>query len=258
MNAIILAGGKSSRFGKDKAFIKVKGTAIFKRQLNVLTKIFDETIVVTDNPQKFHLFGSYIRKINERNLRAGYKLKKIEIVQYILPAKGPLCGILSGLIKSRSRHNFVIACDMPFINEGLIKYMIKNIKKFDIFIPKIDNKFHPLCGVYSKNCISVIGWLLLQDRLKVSDLFSKKIAFGDKTLSLKGIRRSILLDNFKMRFSVVGISAFEIPYHRLKVKFISKKKLQSFDKDLLCLENINTLQDLKNVSHRRIFPDGSS
>lgn len=171
ITAIVLAGGKSSRFGKDKAFIKVKGTVIFKRQLNVLKKIFDEIIVVANNPQKFYLLGSYIRKINERNLRAGYKLKKIEIVKDILPAKGPLCGILSGLIKSHSFYNFVVACDMPFLNEQLIRHMIKKKDGFDVVIPRIYRKFQPLFGVYSKRCIPGIKKLIKSDKLRIRSIF---------------------------------------------------------------------------------------
>ncbi len=186
MTAIILAGGRASRMrGRDKALVKIDGIPIIKRQIKILADIFKTVIVVTDNTRR-------------------YRLKGVKIIRDIIPEKGPLGGIYSGLLASDSFYNFVIACDMPFINERLVKYMIKNIKNFDIFLPKIGNKFHPLCGIYSKNCISVIRQGLTQDRLKVSDIFSKS-----------------------------------------KVKFISKKKLQSFDKKLFCLENINTPEDIK-------------
>jgi len=184
--------------GLDKAFLEIGGRPIIAGVVDKLRSLVNEVIVVTNSPCKYRGFN-------------------VKVVKDRMPRKGPLMGIYSGLKNSSSKYNFVAACDMPFINERLVKYMIKNIKNFDIFIPRIDNKFHPLCGIYSKNCVSVIERLLSQDRLKVSDIFSKKIAFGDK----------------------------------LKVKFISKKKLQSFDKDLLCLENINTPQDL-NRSRRFI------
>ncbi len=190
MTVIILAGGKASRFGRDKAFVKIEGIPIIKRQIKILSKAFKKIIIVTNSPDK-------------------YRLKGVKIIQDIIPDKGPLGGLYSGLRASDSIYNFVVACDMPFLNERLVKYMIKNIKNFDVFIPKIDNKLHPLCGIYSKNCIPVIEQRLMQDRLKVSGIFSE-----------------------------------------LKAKFISKKKLQSFDKALLCLENINTLQDLKNINRK--------
>ena len=186
MTAIILAGGKNTRMdGQDKALVKIDGIPIIKRQIKILAGIFKTVLVVTDNTRR-------------------YRLKGVKIIRDIIPEKGPLGGIYSGLLASDSFYNFVIACDMPFINERLVKYMIKNIKNFDIFLPKIGNKFHPLCGIYSKNCIPLIRQGLTQDRLKVSGIFSKS-----------------------------------------KVKFISKKKLQSFDKNLFCLENINTPEDIK-------------
>ena len=195
MNAVILAGGNSSRMGFDKTFIKVGGLTLIERQIKLLYSLFEKIIVVTNNQRK----SRSLYEIADKN-----RLKNVEIIQDIILGQGPLGGIYSGLKASNSIYNFVVACDMPFINERLVKYMIKNVKNSDVFIPRIDNKLHPLCGVYSKNCVSVIGRLLLQDRLKVSDMFSK-----------------------------------------LNAKFISKKKLQSFDKDLLCLENINTPEDIK-------------
>jgi len=222
MTAIILAGGKSSRFGRDKAFVKIEGIPIIKRQIKILAMIFKKIIIVTNSPRK-------------------YRLKGVKIIQDIIPDKGPLGGLYSGLRASDSIYNFVVACDMPFLNERLVKYMIKNIKNFDVFIPKIDNKLHPLCGIYSKNCIPVIEQRLMQDRLKVSGIFSM-------------VQESIKHFPIPLRKSPKVIAGGN--FLELKVKFISKKKLQSFDKALLCLENINTLQDLKNINRKRLHNYG--
>lgn len=154
MTAIILAGGKSNRFGSDKAFVKIDGIPLIKRQLNVLRGIFKKIIIVTNRPHK-------------------YGFKNIKIIQDIIKNCGPLAGIYSGLMESGSFYNFVLSCDMPFINEALIRYIIKNCDSYDVIIPKVSRKFHPLFGVYSKNCIPVIEEMIRGGRLKISNIFPR-------------------------------------------------------------------------------------
>lgn len=154
MTAIILAGGKSNRFGSDKAFIEIAGTPLIKRHLKLLRGLFSKIIIVTNQPHK-------------------YRFKNVKIVQDIVKDSGPLAGIYSGLLSSGSFYNFIMACDMPFINKELIRYMTGHKNNYDVIIPKIGNKFHPLFGVYSKKCIPVIEKMLKNDRLKVSSIFPK-------------------------------------------------------------------------------------
>ena len=75
---------------------------------------------------------------------------------------------------------------MPFLNPGLVRYIIRNSDNYDIVIPKIDKKYNPLFGVYSKNCIPIIEKAVRKDRLNVSSIFPKlKTAF----ISRKAIER---------------------------------------------------------------------
>ncbi|MDO8525689.1 MAG: molybdenum cofactor guanylyltransferase, partial [Candidatus Omnitrophota bacterium] len=109
ITGIVLAGGKAARMrgSCDKAFLKVGGKTIIDRQLKALRNIFKEIMIVTNSPDR-------------------YKDRKgVKIIPDLVREKGPLGGIYSGLSASGSFYNFVTACDMPFINEGLVKYMIK-------------------------------------------------------------------------------------------------------------------------------------
>ena len=155
MTAIILAGGKASRMGTDKAFLKIGNQHLIKRQIGLLRKIFEKIIIVTNSLPKYR----------------GYK--GIKIISDLITNRGPLGGIYSGLVASSSTYNFVVACDMPFINQALIRYIIRNRDNYDIVIPKIDKKYHPLFGVYSKNCIPVIEKAFSKDKLNVSTIFPK-------------------------------------------------------------------------------------
>jgi len=152
MTVIILAGGKSSRMGFDKAFIELGGISIIKRQLKLLKTIFTKTIIVTNDP-------------------ARYNLKNVVVVPDITAGCGPLAGIYSGLRRSDSFYNFVVACDMPFLQEAPIRAIIQQKDGYDVVIPRIDRKYHPLFGLYSRRCIPVIEKMMAQNRLNVSSIF---------------------------------------------------------------------------------------
>ncbi|MDP2912044.1 MAG: molybdenum cofactor guanylyltransferase [Candidatus Omnitrophota bacterium] len=151
MTAIILAGGKSSRFGRDKALVKIDGMPIIKRQINILAGIFKTVLVVTDNTRR-------------------YRLRGVKIIRDIIPEKGPLGGIYSGLMASDSFYNFVTACDMPFLNIGLVRYMLKKAAGYDAVVVRFNGRAHPLCAVYTKNCLVLAGIRISKDNLKLSGL----------------------------------------------------------------------------------------
>lgn len=156
MNAIILAGGRASRMeGEDKAFLKIKNELLIQRQLKLLKKVFKRIIIVTNSSEKYKNF------------------KGVKIISDIIPHSGPLGGIFSGLLYSRDKYNFVVACDMPCINLNLIRYLQRQASGYDLIVPRVDNKYEPLFSVYSKNCLPDIKNLLEKKIFKISKLFSK-------------------------------------------------------------------------------------
>ena len=155
MTAIILAGGKASRMdGADKAFLKIGQETVIDRQSRLLKKLFEKIIIVTNSPQKYRY------------------IEDIKIISDITPNLGSLGGVYSGLTASSSFYNFVIACDMPFINSRLIKYMCKNTPGYDVVVPKINDRYEPLFCIYSKSCLVYIKQLFDKKVLKISELFS--------------------------------------------------------------------------------------
>src|SRR3990167_7393360 len=141
ITAIILAGGKSSRMGFDKAFLRIRHRPIIADILDKLKNIFDEILIVISPSRAFGYSA------NSTDLR---------VVSDVFPEKGPLGGIYTGLLNSKTKYNFVAACDMPFLNAALIRYLVEHKGDYDIIIPKMGKEFHPLFGIYSKNCIGVI------------------------------------------------------------------------------------------------------
>ncbi len=156
MTAIILAGGKASRMkGQDKAFLKIGNEPLISRQLRLLKKFFKEIIIVTNLPKEYGI------------------IKDVKVISDIVPHQGPLGGIYSGLMVSNSFYNFVVACDMPYIDTGLIEYMYKESSGYDAVVPRINKKYEPLYSFYSKNCLKFIGQLLDKKMFRINKLFSQ-------------------------------------------------------------------------------------
>jgi molybdopterin-guanine dinucleotide biosynthesis protein A len=154
MTGIILAGGKNTRIGLEKAFLRIQNRVIIEEILAKLSKIFPKIIVVTNSPSSYCYPG-------------------VELVKDILPDKGSLGGIYSGLVASGTHYNFFLACDMPFISLSLIEYMRQNAEGYDVVTPKLNNYFEPLHAIYSKDCIQPIKEQLLRNDLQIFRFFNR-------------------------------------------------------------------------------------
>jgi len=92
----------------------------------------------------------------------------VEILVDLYPDKGPLGGIYTGLMASRSSHNIVVACDMPFLNTELLRYMIEISGGFDAVVPRLgEGMAEPLHAIYSRNCLSNMKVRLERNQLGV-------------------------------------------------------------------------------------------
>jgi molybdopterin-guanine dinucleotide biosynthesis protein A len=152
MTAIILAGGKSLRMGSNKALLRYGSSTFIEQQIAILKNIFDEILISADNANE-------------------YERLHLPIVQDIMPDMGPLSGICSGLMRAASFHSFVVACDMPFINEKLILYLREQINSYDVVVPQTSLGLEPMHAFYSKNCIEPICRCIEKGRLKITDFF---------------------------------------------------------------------------------------
>ena len=151
--AIILAGGQSSRLGPNKAFADVANKTIFERVFDVLQKLFPEIIIIANNPVLFRSSG-------------------LKTYKDIIPNKGPLGGILTGLSVSTTKNNFVVSCDLPFLNEKIISFLYSQFTGCNLLIPCWQGQLMPLHGFYSKNCLTVIENQISTGKLKVRDITS--------------------------------------------------------------------------------------
>jgi len=156
MTSIILAGGRSSRFGCSKAFEPVGGKSLIQWVIDRLTLLSKEILIVTAESGNFAYSPSPV----------------IKRVIDIYPGKGPLGGIYSGLVASSCSRAIVVACDMPFVSVALLDYMAQFIPAFDVVVPRMKEMVEPLCAIYSKNCVVPIQRLLERNELAIRELFS--------------------------------------------------------------------------------------
>ena len=156
MTGIILAGGKNSRMGTNKAFLEINGIRLIDNILAIYQKVFSEIIIVTNDPLSYTEFSDTI------------------IVTDIYKEKGALGGIYTGLFYATYNYSFVAACDMPFLNEDFIIYLTGQVdNKHDIIVPQLPEGFQPLHAIYSKNCLSHIKKLLSVDKLKIAGFYKE-------------------------------------------------------------------------------------
>lgn len=134
MTGVILVGGKSSRMGQDKALMTVGGIQVLSKILDVFETLFDEILIVTNRRGRFS--------------DCGYP----EVVD-LIPDCGPLGGVYTGLHYAKSDPVFVASCDLPFIHASIVKFLIKEANSYDIVLPDIGGKLHPLHATYSKRCM---------------------------------------------------------------------------------------------------------
>ena len=157
INSIVLAGGKGSRLGYEKALETVGNKNLIQRVVFSLSFLNNDIIIVTTAKQFFPQFISS---------------PKLRRVTDTYPGTGPLGGIYTGLAASDSFYNLVVACDMPFLNQDLLDYMIQISTGVDLVIPRLGDTIEPLHAVYSKGCLAPIECLLKQGNLSIREFFT--------------------------------------------------------------------------------------
>ena len=153
----VLASGKSLRLGYEKALETIGNKGLIQRVVFSLIFFNSDIVIVTAARQFLPQFIDY---------------PKLRMVTDACPGKGPLGGIYTGLAVSDSYHNLVVACDMPFLNQALLDYMIQVSAGFDLVVPRLGNMVEPLHVVYSKGCLAPIECLLDQGNLSIREFFT--------------------------------------------------------------------------------------
>jgi molybdenum cofactor guanylyltransferase len=155
-SGVILAGGLSSRYGgENKAFLRVGGIRILDRLFAAYTELFDEIILVTNNPLEFLEWNAMI-------------------VSDIFSVRSSLTGIHAGLFYASHPFAFFSACDTPFLKKEIIETVLEHIDPAaDLVIPQTSAGLEPLCAAYSKRCLKPAEDHLRAGKLKIQMALNK-------------------------------------------------------------------------------------
>ena len=154
----LLAGGKSSRMGRDKAFIPLAGKPIIERILERTADLGQaETILITNRPKAYAHLG-------------------LPMFQDILPEKGALGGIYTAIARSAHPYTLTLACDMPFVNPHLLRYMLAlrdaiDGTPWDVIVPRVYGHPQGLHAIYAQTCLRPIRMQLETGNLRVIDFY---------------------------------------------------------------------------------------
>ena len=146
-SAVILAGGKSSRMGFDKQFLRRSNSYLLHSHGETLSSLFDQVIVVTNRPEF-------------------YADSRFTVVSDEIPGQGPLSGIHVGLKTARSRHVYLLACDMPYIHLEYVRYMHRrmSLTNAEICVTRRADRLEPFNAFYARSLVSDIETYLTQGR----------------------------------------------------------------------------------------------
>lgn len=188
ITGVILAGGESKRMGRDKATLEFSGDRLIKKTVHLFKSLFPTVIVISKETDH---------------------LKDLDclVIEDMLPDRGAMIGILTAFNHSVEEAIFVAACDMPFLNKDLISYIISEGAGFDVALPVVAGKKHPLHALYSRaSC----------------EPMSEALKKGKKSLNA-------FIDSL-----VPG-----------KVRLIDEEEIRQVDAETLSLFNMNTVEELE-------------
>jgi molybdopterin-guanine dinucleotide biosynthesis protein A len=154
VTGVILAGGKSTRYGTNKAFVRVEGVPLIERVIEVMGSVFENLLLITNTPEEYaHL--------------------RLPMVEDVIKGRGPLGGIYTGLRSISTKAGFFVACDMPFLNPSLIRRVVEMQGDSDAVVPRVGKWVEPLLSLYAKTCLVAIEELIDSGNIQILRFFQK-------------------------------------------------------------------------------------
>jgi molybdopterin-guanine dinucleotide biosynthesis protein A len=153
LSVFVLAGGKSTRMGSDKAFLQHEGRTLLDRGLSVARSISADVWIV-GSKQKFPTYG--------------------RVLEDIFPERGPLGGIHAALLASQTDRNLMLAVDMPFVSPRFLGYLVSVARASGVtaVIPRAEGRLQPLCAIYRRDFAATAEAALRAGNNKIGPLFA--------------------------------------------------------------------------------------
>ncbi|HEX5411943.1 MAG TPA: molybdenum cofactor guanylyltransferase [Terriglobia bacterium] len=155
LTGFVMAGGASRRMGRAKESLRINGEAMLERQIRLIRSVARQVAVV--------------------GRAAGYREEfGVASIPDAIPGRGPLGGIYTALLESRTEYNLILGCDLPFVNRRLLTWLVLRAMadQSDATVPRSrDGRLQPLCAIYRRRALyAVRKWLDLGEN-KLSGFF---------------------------------------------------------------------------------------
>lgn len=200
VTGVLLAGGRSTRMGMDKRVLSIGGSTMLERSLAVLQEVFQNVSVVVADELPIGVTG-------------------ISLWRDLIPNRGSLGGIYTGIRLAKTPYIFVAACDMPFLKATLIRYLVSLKDEVDIVMPRWGRNSHPTHAVYGHHCVPVMEDMMRSSHLSIRELVLSRT---------------------------------------LRVRWVEQPELNRFDPEGWSFFNVNTPGDLQQARQRAVSMEKES
>ena len=137
LTGVILAGGKSRRYGRNKALVQLDGMALIERVLTVMQSLFQQIVLITNTPE-------------------AYAYLNLPMHEDIIKDLGPLGGIYTALRSIRTEAGFVVACDMPLVGGELLDHLLAGRDRAapaTALVNPATGRLEPLLAIYEPSAL---------------------------------------------------------------------------------------------------------
>lgn len=167
LTVAILAGGKSSRMGQNKALLEIDGQSLIEHVIHTVNSLSpSELLIVTNTPQD-------------------YDYLEYRLVADTIRGQGAIGGIVSALHHSKTDAILIIACDMPFVQHDFLKLLIQKFAEGDYqaVIPTVEGYPQGVLAIYHRDCLPYFEFAIQHDQRKLQTIFSQleRVAYLDET-----------------------------------------------------------------------------
>jgi molybdopterin-guanine dinucleotide biosynthesis protein A len=158
ISGVILAGGSGTRIGGDKASRLLGGRPLAQWTVDALERVAGEIIIAVAPGQPAPPIRARVPAV------ACFDL---------LPARGPLTGIYTGLEASHGDSILVAPCDTPFLEPALLELLVDHARGFDAAVPEANGRIHATIGVYARTCLPALVEALNGENLSLQAFLAR-------------------------------------------------------------------------------------
>ena len=152
ISAAILTGGQSRRMGRNKALLELGSSTVVERVIAAAAPLAAECLLITPDTEAFAHLG-------------------LPVHPDLHPQLGPLGGLHTALDRVSSPTVLLLACDLPFVTTGFLRFMVDQLRDHQAVVPRTDKGLECLCAVYTQSCVPAVTGALAHDQRRMTAFF---------------------------------------------------------------------------------------